>query len=263
MTCERHIGLLEQFLTVLPYILPRKEICRPVMLHHDLHADNIFVDDADPTKISGIIDWQGVAAGPLFMQARFPSVFDCEDPYPWGAVQPELPDDFDALSEEEKAEAVERHDRVRLKKFYELATRKFNPDITRAMDAMRNDDDPTSFVFYILGQTSVDGPIPLRELLIQVHEKWDKISAKQGLEMSCPITFTEEEISTHRRTSQEWAEVFNEFNRVLMDMGGKDGWVSHEEFEEATRRFDEHREVLEGLQRRLDRIVFELEVSGS
>src|SRR5690625_2325253 len=100
-----------------------------------------------------------------------------------GAVQPELPDDFDSLSEREKAEAVERHDRVRLKKFYELATRKFNTDTTKAMDAMRNDDDPTSFIFYILGQTYTDGPIPLRELLIQLCEKWDKISAKQGLDV--------------------------------------------------------------------------------
>lgn len=112
LACESHINLLEQFLTVLPYILPRKEICRPVLLHHDLDTDNIFVDDADPTKISGIIDWQGVAAGPLFMQARFPSVFDCEDPYPWGAVQPELPADFNSLPEQEKAEIMEQYDRV-------------------------------------------------------------------------------------------------------------------------------------------------------
>ncbi|OAT01925.1 phosphotransferase enzyme family protein [Blastomyces dermatitidis ER-3] len=255
LVCESHIELLEQFLTVLPHILLRMEICCPVLLHHDLHTDNIFVDDADPTKISGIIDWQGVTAGPLFMQARFPSVFDCEDSYPWGAVQPELHNNFDSLSEQEKAQIMEQHDRVRLKKFYELASRKFNPDITKAMDAMRNDDDPTSFVFFLLGQTSVDGPIPLRELLIQIYEKWDWISVKRGLTMSCLINFTEEEISTHWKASQEWAEVFNEFNCLLMEMGGKDGPVSHDEFEEATHRFNEHKEVLEGLQKHLSEII--------
>lgn len=103
-----------------------------------------FVDEADPTKISGIIDWQAVYAAPLFLQARFPSVFDCDDPYPWGAVQPQLPEDFDTLSPAEKEAAKEELSRVRLKKFYEIASSKFNPAIFRDMDAMRNDDDPTA-----------------------------------------------------------------------------------------------------------------------
>lgn len=122
---------------------------------------------------------------------------------------------------------------------------------------MRDDADPTSFIFFLLAQTSMDGPIPLRELLIQIYEKWDLLSAKQGLttSMSCPINFTEEEVLAHRETSQEWAEVFNRFNRLMMEMGGKDGWVSHDEFEEALRRLNEHREVLEGLQKQLSKII--------
>ncbi|GMG43378.1 unnamed protein product [Aspergillus oryzae var. brunneus] len=99
---NNHIELLEKFITLLPYILPTGEATRPTLMHHDLHLDNIFVDSADPTKISSIIDWQAVYTAPLFLQARFPSVFDCDDPYPWGAVQPELPDDFDNLSPMEK-----------------------------------------------------------------------------------------------------------------------------------------------------------------
>jgi hypothetical protein len=71
---DKHVQLLEHFLTLLPHILPPEELSSPVLLHHDLHPDNIFVDDADPTKILSIIDWQVVYSAPLFMQARFPSI---------------------------------------------------------------------------------------------------------------------------------------------------------------------------------------------
>ncbi|KAI1933446.1 hypothetical protein LOZ66_006452 [Ophidiomyces ophidiicola] len=79
---EAHIKLLHRFLTLVPYILPPADITQAVVLHHDLHADNIFIDIDDPTKITGIIDWQATYAAPLFLQTRFPSIFDCEDPYP-------------------------------------------------------------------------------------------------------------------------------------------------------------------------------------
>lgn len=254
-TPEKHIRLLEQFLTVLPHILPPEEINYPVLLHHDLHADNIFVDEADPTKISDIIDWQAVYAAPLFLQARFPSLVDCDDPYPWGAVQPELPEDFDTLSPAEKEAAKEELDRVRLKKFYEIASRKFNPAIFRAMDAMRNDDDPTAFIFHIIGQSSSDGPVPLRELLIQIYEKWDGITEKTGSRAPCPISFTEEEIKQARQQAQAWADVYNEFDRLRTEIVGKDGWVSHEDYEDALRRFNSHKETLEKLGKQLSEVA--------
>ncbi|KAB8219740.1 hypothetical protein BDV33DRAFT_191668 [Aspergillus novoparasiticus] len=213
---KHHIELLEKFITLLPYILPTGEATRPTLMHHDLHLDNIFVDSADPTKISIIIDWQAVYISPLFLQARFPSVFDCDDLYPWGAVQPELPDDFDTLSPTEKELAREVHDRLRLKKFYELASRKFNPLLAKAMDAMQNDDDPTSYIFYLVGQSSSDSLVPLRELLLQIYENWDQIAKKQGL------------------TKQEGRP------QLLR----KDGWASNEEYDEAMQALRQRLEQL-------------------
>ena len=71
--CELHIDLLHKFLAVLPHILPSdKEISRAALWHRDLHENNIFVDDQDPTKITSIIDWQNVWAAPLY---RKPSNF--------------------------------------------------------------------------------------------------------------------------------------------------------------------------------------------
>ncbi|EAW21629.1 phosphotransferase family protein [Aspergillus fischeri NRRL 181] len=252
---DKHVRLLEQFLTLLPHILPPEELSSPVLLHHDLHSDNIFVDDADPTRISSIIDWQSVHPAPLFMQARFPAVFDCDDQYPWGAVQPELPDDFHTLSQTEKELAKDKLARVRLKKFYELASRKFNPLLAKAMDFMRDEDDPTTFIFHLIGRSTLDGPIPLKELLIQTYERWGKIVKRRGLEIPCPISFPNEEIEESRRQATAWADAYNELDTLRTQVMGKDGWVSHEEFEDAMRRWEENRATFEILRERVEELA--------
>lgn len=253
---QTHVQLLDQFLKVLPHILPPAETLRPVLLHHDLHSDNIFVDSTDPPRITGIIDWQAVYTAPLFMQAKFPSVFDSEDPYPWGAVQPQLPTDFESLSESEKESANAKLSRLRLKKFYELASRKFNPHLIKAMDAMRNEDDPTAFIFQIVGRTSKDGPVPLRELLIQIYEKWDQLMARREVDsVSCPISFSDEEISASRQQAEAWAEAYGEYEAVRAQLAGDDdGWVSHDEYDVAWSRWEAHRETLELLRKRLEEL---------
>jgi hypothetical protein len=244
---EIHIQLLELFLCALPYILPPgKDIASPVLWHHDLHLQNVFVDDKNPTKISGIIDWQAVWAAPLFIQARFPSIFDYDGPYTWGAVEPKLPNDFDSLSESDKVSASNKLSEERLKKFYEVASRKFNPLVFKALDTMRNENDPTTFAFDIVGQTWVNGPIPLKELLIQIYEKWDWIIKRRGIDVPCPISFTREEIREAREQAQAWAAAFNEFNSLRDQIVGKDGWVSHE-YDEAMIQFNAHKKTLEEL----------------
>ncbi|EFQ98054.1 phosphotransferase enzyme family protein [Nannizzia gypsea CBS 118893] len=250
-----HVKLLEQFISVLPYIIPPSAITQPVLMHQDLHFDNIFVDATDPSKISGIIDWQATYASPIFMQARFPSIFDCDDPYTWGAVQLALPQEFETLSLEEKKLAEDSLDRLRLKKFYELASRKMNPLLVKAMDAMRNDEYPTSFIFYIVQQSAFDGPIPLRELLIQVYEQWDQVARMDGVIPACPISFTEEEIKQARQQAEEWGESFGEFENFRASLLGEDGWVPHEQYEEAKREFEHSKGELEKLREKLEQTL--------
>ena len=253
ITPEVHIRLLEQYLCVLPYIIPRgTDIDSPLLWHHDLHPQNIFVDDTDPTKVTGIIDWQAVWAAPLFIQARFPSVFNCDGSYPWGAVEPMLPKGLDSLSESDKESASHRLEEKRLKKFYEVASRNFNPLVFKALDAMRNEDNPVTFIFDVVGRTGIDGPIPLKELLVQIYEKWDWILKGKGIDVPCPISFTNEEIQEARQQAQAWATAFNEFDGLRAQIAGKDGWVSHEEYDEAMAQFNAHKETLEGLRKRLD-----------
>lgn len=225
------------------------------MLHHDLHADNIFVDGHDPTQITSIIDWQAVHIAPLFLTAKFPSIFNCDDAYIWGALQPNLPTDFDVLSTAEKKEAEQKLERLRLKKFYELASRKFNPSLVHAMDQMRDDNDPTSFIFHIVCQTSRDGPIPLRELLIQVYEKWDRIMAQRGSTSLCPIYFSRREIEQSRQHAEAWAAAFSQFNNLRAQISGEEGWVSHDDYEEARKRWKENEKLLQVLRNQLEALV--------
>ncbi|KAK2748309.1 hypothetical protein FQN57_000967 [Myotisia sp. PD_48] len=248
---KNHIQLLERFLAKLPHILPSEGVSHPIFLHHDLHFDNIFVDELDPTKISSIIDWQAVYASPVFMQARFPLIIDCDGPYTWGAIIPKLPQDFDTLPQNEKEIADDRLKGLRLKKFYELASRKVNPLLIKAMDAMRNEDDPTTFIFPIVEQASTFGPVPLREHLIQIYEKWDQIMKHRGLEIQCPISFSREEIDAPRQQLKAWAEAFNEYEGLRSQLLGREGWVSHEEYEEAMRQWESNKATLEVLRERL------------
>lgn len=70
-----------------------------------------------------------------------------------------------------------------------------------AMDIMRNEDDPTtSYIHEIVGQTSIEGPVPLQVLLMRIYEKWHLISAKRKIDAEYPISFTEDEISKARRS---------------------------------------------------------------
>ena len=123
------------------------------------------------------------------------------------------------------------------------------------MDIMRNENDPSSFIFDIVSQTSIVGPVPLRKVLMQIYEKWHLISAKRKLEVECPIRFTKEQMIKAREAAEEWAKVFNQFESLRLELLGKDGWVSHEEYEEAKARFDQRKGDLENLRKRLDELA--------
>jgi hypothetical protein len=244
----KHIELLQKCLAILPFILPAdKEISRPTLWHLDVHEDNVFVDDEDSTKITSIIDWQNVWAAPLFMQARFPSLVDCPHPYCMGLVRPTLPEVFDTLLDEEKDQIIQE---MELKKYYEIRTRRFNPVAYKAMAPMEDDNDPSATILCILGRTRKDGPVPLQELLIQIYENWEAIVVKKGITSACPISFTRNEISIVRNNGEAWAAAFQEFESLRSDLLGKDGWVSHEEYDMAKARYEAHKHELDRLEKK-------------
>ncbi len=69
----------------------------------DLHDENIFVDPAIPTEITGIIHWQSTQAAPLFENAIDPGILDYDGPDIESLEQPILPENFNKLSGADKA----------------------------------------------------------------------------------------------------------------------------------------------------------------
>ncbi|KAI9681332.1 MAG: hypothetical protein M1817_002615 [Caeruleum heppii] len=252
---EAHLNLLKQFLQLLPHIMPKdKNVTFPTLWHTDLHHDNIFVDTSDPSQITGIIDWQEIWAAPFFTQARFASAFDCDEDYPDGIVMPRLPEDYDDLSETDKSRADAGLKAIKLKKFYEIASRKFNPLLFRAMDAIQEEDDEDvslSAIFDLVGRSWIDGPIPLRWLLMQVAKKWPGLTEDAGV--PCPITFSAEEMARCKTEADAWAESHQPFELLRSRLLGREGWVPHEDYEAAMTRFVAHREELNRLRERFER----------
>lgn len=93
-----HISLLEYFLKLIPYLLPKEEdILNPYLWHRDLHNGNIFVDESG--HITSIIDWQSAWAGPLFTEARRPQVLKLN-----GEMMLRLPDEYEEADASSKTE---------------------------------------------------------------------------------------------------------------------------------------------------------------
>jgi chromosome segregation ATPase len=77
---------------------------------------------------------------------------------------------------------------------------------------------------------------------------------RRGLALPCPISFSKEEIDKSRRQIKEWADAYGDFDRLRADIVGKDGWVSHDDYEEAMRRWENNRSHLDILRERLEKL---------
>jgi hypothetical protein len=120
------------------------------------------------------------------------------------------------------------------------------------MHAIRNGNDPAAFIFHLVGRSWLDGPIPLKELLIRVYQNYDQITKRRGVRIPCPISFTEDEIRKARREAKAWADAYGEFVGLRTRIAGEEGWLSHDEYEEAMHQLDIRKGSLEKLRRRLE-----------
>ncbi|CRG85259.1 Altered inheritance of mitochondria protein 9, mitochondrial [Talaromyces islandicus] len=69
---QAHLDLLEYTRPVLKVMCTDPQIqatAAPTLFHPDLHKRNIFVSEEDPSKITGIIDWQSASIEPAFWYA--------------------------------------------------------------------------------------------------------------------------------------------------------------------------------------------------
>ena len=105
-TRGKKLQALECYMQLYRHLIPSDStISKPSAWHPDLHIENIFVDPAQPTEVTCIIDWQSTEVAPLFSQARQPYFLDHEGSQVTGLDRPHLPSNFAELSPEQQKTA--------------------------------------------------------------------------------------------------------------------------------------------------------------
>ncbi|RAK76383.1 aminoglycoside phosphotransferase family protein, partial [Aspergillus fijiensis CBS 313.89] len=224
-----HISLLQKYRQVAPYLLPDDPVVvAPYIWHTDLHAGNIFICNG---KISSVIDWQGLWAAPLIIQARHPRLVDYN-----GEVILKAPTTFKQLDLAEKARIRGLMSRSILLYLYEKQIARELPLLDKVLrfDHGRTRCNPVLFV----GDTWEDDLLPLRESLIRFERCWNEL----GFDFPCPIHFTEDDFRVHAEESAGWNDVQDFWNSVA-DVVSRDGWTPHHLYGDAVSLFTELRDI--------------------
>lgn len=155
-----HIVLYEKLFDVADSLLPRTpKLVRSTLWHWDVHVPNLFVEDG---KITSLIDWQDVWAGPLFLQARHPRLVMFN-----GEIMLKLPKHYDALTDEqEKARLRTQVDKSLVRWVYESETETSHPILHEIfhLPHWRTRRDTVKFA-----SDTRDGDIlPFRQCLIRI-----------------------------------------------------------------------------------------------
>ncbi|KAM5435762.1 hypothetical protein MferCBS31731_006211 [Microsporum ferrugineum] len=224
-TTDEEISDLKAAMQVIEILQSRhveiNSLSRPILWHTDLHLGNIFVSDDDPTRIVSIIDWQYVTLGPLFLRATWPDFLKPNDEYVYGAVRPQLPDNFEQLDIAEQKLATLTRDDAIITKSYELRSSLLNKDVYRSLNL------PPVFleIFVRCGEAGDEGTIGLRACLAELYKSW----ASLGFIGECPIAFTTEELLRIEHEFKEYRDWYDiqEFARSYLDTDS-DGWISPE-----------------------------------
>lgn len=223
-TTSEQISLLETAVTAirsLEVYPPLARSSQPRLWHTDLHMGNIFVSEQDPSQILSIIDWQSIQVAPTFLQARWPEFVTPPKDYKTGFTQPELPDNYSQLDSDEQEIAKYQRGLALRTKAYEVAN--FINDQVHH-DAM---NVPSVFreLFIRCGETREVGCVPLRSCLIELSTSWGDLK----LPITCPFSFTKDEICTHESQFREYQE-WNKVRGFAKEYLGTDdeGWISPE-----------------------------------
>jgi len=154
------MALLDKFLKVAPYLLDLDDrLTCSNLWHTDLHSSNLFINQ---DRITSIIDWQGVWAGPLFLQAQPPELLEYQ-----GSVMLKRPENFEELEDDQKARIKRQISKSTLFQLYLMETEKRNP---RLAEIFHIDHGKTRrLAVSFAGNTWDDDIVSFREALINVE----------------------------------------------------------------------------------------------
>lgn len=228
----------------MPYLVPdgNSTLVRPTMRHPDLQPNNIFV--TDDFRIASVIDWQHCTILPLFLQCGIPnSLQNYGDSISESLTFPELPPNFDELSENAQFRETMLLHRRQVHYFYVVATASLNPT---HYDALTANFSILRRKLFVHASDPWQGDIvSLKNDLIDLTKNWDKVVASQSntdgeTRHPCPIAFSEDEVAECLclHDAQVDADESLRDCRDLIDIG-VEGWVPAELYDEIKQREQE------------------------
>lgn len=230
-TPNEHIDFLDRALSATLILEPN--LNWPVLWHPDLHRGNIFVKEAAPFSVTGLIDWQHAGISPFFTQITIPEAFQYKGTrvqFVRDNVKPPLPENFDSLSEEEKKLTLQDQLDAGLHVFYEQTTKKVpNVHTLLSMEDFETYMQPfrTSPVSWQAGLRKLQLP------LVKLFMKWEDISGGE-LTRRCPFQFSEDEWDSLMEDHDRFLTYEDSVESLQHDLGcSQDGWVPVELFEAA------------------------------
>lgn len=143
-TKEKKLLACEAALEVLPRVLPQEKWASTFHIwHDDLHEENIFVDENDPTRIMAIIDWQSTHISPLFDHTMVPGFLYYDGPVMEGTERTTPPRLPETMTLSEKAAKSKLYDEQLLTSGYK---RMLRSNIKPVFEAVMYEDSTPSAV---------------------------------------------------------------------------------------------------------------------
>lgn len=241
-TKEAKFCVLKDFEKIYQCILPKDEALNTgIIWHNDLHTDNIFVDEKDPTKLTSIIDWQAIPVYPMFLMAHHPSLIEYDGPKPEIFVQPHLPEDIEEFNPDDKKAAKELFLAKTLWLYYEAQMYKKSPDL---IHAFKYGETLQSELLSLIGSTFDDGELHVQRLLANParNDIWKQIVGEDGqgnASVPCPLSYSEGELDGQNKEYAKWQKDIERKARVIDEIGVYTGWngaVSPGDYDEVVRR---------------------------
>jgi hypothetical protein len=191
-----------------------QRVAKPTLLHADLHKRNIFVSDSEPSKITGIIDWQSTSIEPAFIYANETPDFAT------------LVDDVPGTVRNERDQAMQQKKQKDIQlcaEAFEVWMKGYIPTISQA----RAVDDTILRPFRHCNTSWRDSVAAVRSDLIDLAQEWNIL----GLAGSCPYQPTQDELSIHEKNCEDLESVLSLKAWLMQTLGiTSDGWVPIEEF---------------------------------
>ncbi|KAK1772224.1 kinase-like domain-containing protein [Phialemonium atrogriseum] len=178
-TVGEHLELIARSRHVLEALAQNQQlqkVSESALFHPDLHKRNIFVDPADPTRITALIDWQAACIDPIFFSAsETPDLCDYPESFE------DVLDHFGIQNSEKMSICASRLGRL-------------VSGAPRLHHARMLDKDLAQPFRYCYSSWR-DSSTVFRDGLIKLSRRWGEL----GLAGSCPYQPSEEELAEHAK----------------------------------------------------------------